>query len=162
MGAMTGGDTDGMKDKKVGKWVVILAVAAFLGAWVYNLGLDGYMQMHPELMYRAEMRKSLEGGKFSELFPNCRPGEMLILDEQSRYYDDMLIPGTWGLYAVRVDSSTAAFSINGKQEPGVIGFVGITAFDSDLDYSEDANSVIEYDSTNGLNSSGDIVYLFHR
>jgi len=152
-----------MKDnKKVGISVLILTVAAFLGAWVYTIAQDGYMQMHPELRYRERLREAFEGKRFDELFPQCDPGIPLILGEDSHYYDDMIIPGTWGVYAVQVDSSTAAFSINGKQEPGVIGFVGITAFDRDLDYSEDANSVIEYDSTNGLNSSGDIVYLFHR
>lgn len=121
---------------------------------------DQWHQMYPYLRYEESIDKYCHGKSMSDVCGSDQHvGETkrIIIPER---IDHVVVPTNINAYCVWVEPPTITMSIDGFQEPSILGFVGSFGLDWDCDYREDDYSIIRYSPTNGLQSNGDILFLF--
>jgi hypothetical protein len=106
------------------------------------------------------MQKILKNNSIYDFIPPDASPTTVYWIDTSKDFDFWSFLWNEELYAVVVRPATKEFTINGKPNPAVKAFVGFTAFNKKVDYSAEENSVIEYSYKNGVNSDGDVLFLY--
>jgi hypothetical protein len=140
---------------------ITFCLLAIYCAYILILYLDDqWHQRHPYLEYEEPIYKYCHGKSMSDIFKYDQNFGKTRRIEITGRIDHVFVPPNINAYCVLVNPPTITLSIDGLYDPSIRGFVGSFGLDWDCDYREDGYSVIKYSPTNGLQSNGDILFLF--
>ncbi|HNT36158.1 MAG TPA: hypothetical protein PKH07_14325 [bacterium] len=117
------------------------------------------------LMHKPGMESFFSNRKMDEFLPADIPYETIYwFDAETDRRFSGLTPVTrlFGLYGVRINPKYGDLKVNGVEVPGAIGFIACPGIDQQANYYEEHNSVIEFRTSNGRRSGGDIIFIFHQ
>lgn len=140
------------------KWCLLISFLLISGYILYCLWWNQITQINPSLAIKRDMSREFRGKSFGQIVPvELYPGQIYWFDEK-----ELHIVRQSDVYAVNVMSASNVFQLNGIPMPEVLGIIAAFGKDRKASYCNKTNSIIEYDPTNGMLSSGDIVYSFRR